>query len=166
MTPDLVKLNLVDHRLFEELLRQLRDRSANRAALLAELATLLVAHVEAEEAAVYPCLRGYRGIADEDVEHGVQEHTEGYRALLALMEVGDTQSPEWDRKLDDLRAAVTHHLDEEERTILDRAQQYVPTKRRLELGAVFQRVRQEYIDAGCGSIDYIRKLVAKTRGRP
>jgi hemerythrin HHE cation binding domain-containing protein len=168
MTTDVVELNLVDHRRFEELMGQLRDRSANRAALLAELATLLVAHAEAEEAAVYPSLRRcrYWGIEDADVEHGVQEHAAGHQTLLALMEVGDPQSSEWDRKLEDLIEAVTHHLDEEQRTILYDAQENAPKERRIELGAAFQRVRQERIDARCGSIEYIRKLVAKTRVLP
>jgi hemerythrin HHE cation binding domain-containing protein len=158
MTTDVVELNLVDHQRFEELLRRLRDRSANRA-------ELLVAHAEDEEAAVYPSLRGYQGIEDADVEHGVQEHAEGQQTLLALMEVGDPQSSEWDRTLEDLLEAVTHHLDEEQRTILDDAQENVPKERRIELGAAFQRVRQERIDAGCGSIDYIRKLVAPAARR-
>src|SRR4051794_32131877 len=44
MATDVVELILADHRRFEELFRELRDRTSDRPALLGELAELLVAH--------------------------------------------------------------------------------------------------------------------------
>ena len=55
-TGDVVDLILDDHRLFEDLLRQLRDATADREAARSALAAVLVAHGEAEEAKVYPSL--------------------------------------------------------------------------------------------------------------
>ena len=54
---DVVEVILADHRWFEEALRELRDVRSDRAAVLADLATVLIAHAEAEESKVYPALR-------------------------------------------------------------------------------------------------------------
>ncbi|NUT96183.1 MAG: hemerythrin domain-containing protein, partial [Saccharothrix sp.] len=67
MATDVVDLILNDHRRFEELFRELRDRSSDRPTLLSELAALLVAHAEAEESEVYPALKRYKRVDDEEV---------------------------------------------------------------------------------------------------
>ncbi|MGW7594626.1 AfsR/SARP family transcriptional regulator, partial [Streptomyces rubiginosohelvolus] len=43
------------------------------------------------------------------------------------------------------RSARTHHIDEEERTILNGARANVPDARRVELGAVFLRDREKHL---------------------
>ena len=45
---DVIDLILADHRLFEELLRQLRDETNDRDGLRTILSRVLVAHAEAE----------------------------------------------------------------------------------------------------------------------
>jgi hemerythrin superfamily protein len=165
MSTDVVDLILADHRLMEDLFRQLRDRTSDRAKVLDELSHVLVAHAEAEESKVYPALRRYKGVDDDAVEHGAEEHTEGNIALLALLEVEDTESDEWEEKLEELVTAINHHLDEEERTILNDARDTVSEERRAELGEDFQTARYDRIDAGCGSVDYVRELVERTKDR-
>ena len=73
-TGDVIELILDDHRRFEELLRQLRDSSQDRKAVRGALATLHVAHAEAEEQYVYPTLRRKDAISEHDAEHGEEEH--------------------------------------------------------------------------------------------
>ena len=85
-TGDVVDLILDDHRLFEDLLRQLRDATADREAARSALAAVLVAHGEAEEAEVYPALVRKDAIEADEAEHGEHEHAEGNEALLALLE--------------------------------------------------------------------------------
>ncbi|GAA3994109.1 hypothetical protein GCM10022247_12100 [Allokutzneria multivorans] len=165
MANDVVELILADHRRFEDLFRDLRNRDNDREKLLAELAALLVAHAEAEESEVYPALKRFKNVDDHEVEHGAEEHAEGHQALLALMEVGDTSSEEWEDKLEELVEALNHHVDEEERTILNDARDSVPEQRKAELGANFVRVRQERLDADCGSVDHVRQLVKATEHR-
>ncbi|MEJ2854942.1 MULTISPECIES: hemerythrin domain-containing protein [unclassified Saccharothrix] len=162
MATDVVELILNDHRRFEELFRELRDRSSDRPALLAELAALLVAHAEAEESEVYPALKRYKEVDDEEVDHGAEEHAEGHQALLALMEVADTESEEWEAKLEELVEALNHHVDEEERTILNDARSEVPEARRAELGKAFLDVRQDRLDDDCGDLEYVRKIARAT----
>ncbi|MCW2821044.1 MAG: hypothetical protein JWR64_839, partial [Marmoricola sp.] len=54
---DVVELILEDHRLFEHLLRELRNDQNDRGALLRQLSALLMAHGDAEESRVYTTLQ-------------------------------------------------------------------------------------------------------------
>ncbi|MFI6090949.1 hemerythrin domain-containing protein [Streptomyces sp. NPDC051218] len=156
---DVVELILDDHRRMEDLFRDMRSVEAERAEALKKFADLLIAHALAEEAEVYPALRRYRDIDNEEVEHGVEEHEEGNEALLALLEVDDVGSDDWDEKLEKLVEAVTHHTDEEERTILNGARENVAMDRREELGTAFTRERDKHLKADCGSIENVRRIV-------
>ncbi|SES16398.1 hemerythrin domain-containing protein [Actinokineospora terrae] len=165
MSGDVIELILADHRRFEDLFRRLRDNSEDRVGALRDLAELLVAHAEAEEGEVYPALRRFQDIDAHEVEHGAEEHAEGHQALLALMEVGDPEAQEWDEKLEDLVKAINHHVDEEERTILNAARDTVPEQRRVELGEKFVEARAARVSAGCGDISHVRDLVEQTKHR-
>jgi len=165
MATDVVELILADHRRFEELFRDLRDRTSDRTALLGDLAELLVAHAEAEETKVYPALKRYKEVDNDEVDHGAEEHAEGHQALLALMEISDTESEEWEEKLEELVEALNHHVDEEERTILNDARSEVADERRDELGKAFLEERQDRIADGCGDIEYVRRLAKATADR-
>ncbi|MFD7883153.1 hemerythrin domain-containing protein [Streptomyces bauhiniae] len=161
-TQDVVELILQDHRRMEDLFRQMRSVEADRAAALQEFADLLVAHALAEEAEVYPALKRYRNIDDEEVEHGEHEHDEGNEALLHLLEVKEVGSEEWDAKLEELVEAITHHTDEEERTILNGARENVPMPRREELGAAFLADRDRRLKDEPGSVENLRRVVGSS----
>ncbi|MCW2712123.1 MAG: hypothetical protein JWP24_2317, partial [Marmoricola sp.] len=81
---DVVELILEDHRLFEHLLRELRNDQNDRGALLRQLSALLMAHGDAEESRVYTTLQRKKAIEDDEAEHGEEEHREIYEALLPL----------------------------------------------------------------------------------
>lgn len=156
---DVVELILQDHRRMEDLFRRMRSVEADRAGGLAEFADLLIAHGLAEEAEVYPALKRYKHIDDDQLEHGEKEHDEGNKALLALLEVDEVGSDDWDEKLEVLVEKVTHHADEEERTILNGARENVTMDRRAELGEAFTRARAQHLEANCGAVDNVRKIV-------
>ncbi|WP_086563080.1 hemerythrin domain-containing protein [Streptomyces africanus] len=158
-TQDVVELILRDHRRMEDLFRRMRSVEADRPGALREFADLLIAHALAEEARVYPALKRYKNIDDEEVEHGEHEHDEGNKALLELLEVEEVGSDAWDEKLEELVQAVTHHADEEERTILNGARENVAMERREELGRAFRQERERQLKAGCGSVGNVRKIV-------
>ncbi len=159
-TRDVVELILQDHRKMEELFRLMRSVEADRAAALREFSGLLIAHALAEEAKVYPALKRYKKIDDEEVEHGEEEHEEGNKALLALLEVDEVGSQEWNERLEDLVRAVTHHADEEERTILNGARENVAMERREELGEAFVEERERQLKENCGAVDNVRRIVS------
>jgi hemerythrin superfamily protein len=160
---DVVELILADHREFERLLRELRDRSADRPASLKRLSDLLVAHAVAEEEEVYPKLKKAAPDEAEEIEHGTEEHAEGHEALLALLrtDVDDTEA--FEDALEELSEALTHHLDEEERDVLNAAREEVPLEEREELGRAFLNLRAAQLDAGAGDVDNVERLVEQAR---
>lgn len=162
---DVIDLILDDHRRFETLLRDLRNAESDRAAVRDELSAILVAHAEAEEAEVYPSLRRKDAIDEHEAEHGVEEHAEGHEALLDLLEVDDVDSEEFSEAVHELSESLSHHLDEEERTILNPAREDVAEDVREELGRAFSSARQDQLDDDCGTIDNVRRLVERAQDR-
>jgi Hemerythrin HHE cation binding domain len=160
---DVIDLILDDHRLFESLLRDLRDNSLDRDAVRQAFATLHVAHAEAEEKYVYPKLRRKDAISEHEAEHGEEEHAEGHEALLAVLEVEGTDTQGFDDAVEELATAVNHHLTEEELTILNPAREEIDPQVRAELGERFARERNAQVDAGCGSVDNVRRIVDEAR---
>ncbi|MGW5851069.1 hemerythrin domain-containing protein [Streptomyces sp. NPDC055254] len=158
---DVVALILKDHRTMEELFRRMRSVEADRGGALATFSGLLIAHGEAEETKVYGALKRYKDVDDEEVEHGAEEHAEANEALLALLEVDEVGSDAWDSRLEDLVKAVSHHLDEEERTILNGARENVSDERRAELGAAFLEERERQLAADCGAVENVRAVVGR-----
>jgi hypothetical protein len=147
---DVVDLVLDDHRLFEDLLRRLRDETQDRERLRVVLADVLVAHAEAEEKHVYPALVRREAIENEDAEHSEHEHDEGHAAPLGVLEVGDPFSEDFGEALEELTKALAHHMDEEEREVLNpaadrrrgrRARRPRAQVRRGALGTARRRVR-------------------------
>jgi hypothetical protein len=157
---DVIDLILHDHRLFESLLRDLRDSSADRDSVRQAFGTLHVAHAEAEEKYVYPKLRRKDAIGEHEAEHGQEEHAEGHEALLAVLELDSPDADGFDDAVENLATAVNHHLTEEELTILNPAREEVEADVRAELGEQFARERNAQVDAGCGSIDNVRRIVS------
>jgi len=158
---DVVQLILEDHRRFETLLRQLRDNSSDRDAVRRVFATLHVAHAVAEEKHVYPVLHKKRAIGEHEVEHGEEEHAEGNEALLAVLELRGTDTQAFDDAVEELARRVNHHLTEEELTILNPAREEVSEKVKAELGVAFAEERAAQIDADCGRLENVRRIVAR-----
>ncbi|MET7395307.1 hemerythrin domain-containing protein [Dactylosporangium sp. NPDC005572] len=168
---DVVDAIIADHVRFETLLRRLRTRDtdrdalrAGRASTRAELADLLVAHALAEESEVYPKLRELFG-GEDHVEHGEDEHADGHRKLLALLDVADVTSKDFDRALGKLANSLAHHLDEEERTLLNDARLNLDADTRASLGAAWLAERDRLIAAGCGARDAVAALLPDQPGR-
>ena len=156
---DVVDLILDDHRRFEALLRDLRDSSSDRDAVRGALSALHVAHARAEEKHVYPQLRRKGAVGEHEAEHGEEEHAEGHEALLAVLELKGTDTQAFDDAVEELATALNHHLTEEELTILNPAREEVSEKVRVELGEAFATERNAQLDADCGRIDNVRRIV-------
>jgi hemerythrin-like domain-containing protein len=160
---DVVELILADHREFERLLRALRNREEDRSARLRELADLLVAHAEAEEREVYPTLQRKAPEEAEEIEHGAEEHAEGHEALAALQAVDPDDAEAFEDALEELSEALTHHLDEEERDVLNAAREHVDAATRSHLGEAFVQAREALLADGAGDPDNVRRLVERAR---
>ena len=159
---DVVELILEDHRLFESLLRELRNEQNDRDALRHQIAELLVAHGESEEQNVYPQLERKDAIDEEEAEHGEKEHQEGYETLLPLLEADDLHDESFSTAIHEFSETLLHHLDEEERDILNPAREDVSDEDRGRLGAAWLAERNRMLDEGCASVEQVRALVAKS----
>jgi hypothetical protein len=162
---DVVDLILADHRTFEDLLRQLRDSTADRDAVRRTLATLHVAHAEAEELNVYPELRSDEAITEGEEVHGAQEHAEGHAAVLRVLTADDLDGEGFEGLVETLAEKVNHHLTEEELTILNPAREDVDEDTRFRLGAAFAEERNRLIDEDCGDVENVRAIVAEARDK-
>ncbi len=158
-TGDVVELILEDHRLFEHLLRELRNEQSDRDTVRRRLSELLVAHGEAEESEVYPQLERKDAIDQEEAEHGTKEHQEGYQALLPLLTATELFDDDFSNALHEFSETLMHHLDEEERDILNPARGDVSVEERARLGAAWLARRNRLLDEGCGSADQVRALL-------
>ncbi|HSP59723.1 MAG TPA: hemerythrin domain-containing protein [Ornithinimicrobium sp.] len=161
---DVVDLILEDHRLFESLMREMRDSTADRAGARAAFADVLIAHGEAEEEEVYPRLkRRTEDVGEHEVEHGEEEHAEINEALLALLECVGTDTQKFDDAVEAMNEVLQHHLTEEELTILNPAREDVAEEERRALGEKFLAARGTQLDQGCGSLENVRRIVEEAR---
>lgn len=161
---DVTDLILADHRSFEEMLHHLRDITQDRAQILGRLSALLVAHAEAEEREVYPRLRHRDAIDTDEERHSEHEHDEGHEALLALLEIEDPEAAGFLDAVEELSEKLHHHLDEEERDVLNPARTEVDEAERERLGENFLVERKRQLDSDCGAVGNVRRLVSRAHG--
>lgn len=143
MGSDVVDLIMQDHREVERLFDELTAHPEKRPLLVPTLTTLLTAHSRAEEAQVYPVARNEAGLADE-VAHSQEEHAQAEQ-LLARLADADPQSRTFDRILTEVVESVTHHVEEEESTVLPGMRERFDDKRRAELGRAFAASRAHHL---------------------
>jgi hemerythrin superfamily protein len=143
MSGDVVELIMQDHREVERLFEALRTDPAKRPGLVPVLTTLLAAHSRAEEAEVYPAAADEAGASD-DVEHSQEEHVEADE-LLAQLADADPTSEAFDQILNKVIDAVTHHVEEEESSVLPAIKERLSDQRRAELGEAFLASRAEHL---------------------
>ncbi|RSM65323.1 hemerythrin domain-containing protein [Kibdelosporangium aridum] len=140
---DVVDLIMVDHREVERLFDELKSHPEKRPLLVPVLAMVLTAHSRAEEVEVYPVAREKAEQADE-IAHSQREHLEAER-LLAQLTRTSPQSKKFDQVLDKLIKSVTHHVQEEESTVLPRMREQLSHAARMKLGRAFVRSRREHM---------------------
>lgn len=141
--PDVVDLIMKDHREVERLFEQLKTDPSARPGLVPVLTTLLTAHSRAEESEVYPAARDEAG-ESEEVEHSQKEHLEAEQ-LLEQLAKADPTGPDFDSILGEVIDSVTHHVEEEEESVLPGLREKLSEERREELGEAFLSVRAEHL---------------------
>lgn len=157
MSADVVDLIMQDHREVERLFDELKDSPEKRPNLLPVLTTLLTAHSRAEEAEVYPVAAAEAG-EKEEVSHSQQEHIEADQ-LLAELAATDPASPDFDKVLQNLIDAVSHHVEEEEAKVLPGMRSNLSDDRRADLGEAFAASRKQHLGEQPG--DMTREQLAQ-----
>ena len=139
---DVVDLIMSDHREVERLFDVLKTEPAKRALTLPVLTTLLTAHSRAEEAEVYPAAAEAGG--GKDVEHSQKEHLEADQLLARLADT-DAEASDFETRLQELVDAITHHVEEEEKTVLPGMREHMDADRLAELAERFATARAELL---------------------
>jgi hypothetical protein len=80
-----------------------------------------------------------------------------------VLELKGTDTQAFEDAVEELARLVNHHLTEEELTILNPAREEVGARVRADLGALFVEERNAQIDADCGRIENVRRIVAEAR---
>ncbi len=142
MQYDVVDLIMQDHREVERLFDELKNHPEKRPLLTPVLCGLLVAHSRAEESEVYPAAKDAGG--DDEVEHSQEEHAEAEQLLAKLLDC-EYDSPQYEKVLQDVVDSITHHVEEEEKTVLPGMRQRLSAERRYELGELFARSRADHL---------------------
>jgi hemerythrin superfamily protein len=142
-TSDVVDLIMNDHREVERLFEIMTKQPETRVLHFPVLCTLLISHSRAEESEVYPVARDEAG-ESEEVAHSQEEHAEAEH-LLEQMTAMDPLSQQFDKALQDLIAAVTHHVEEEESTVLPGMRDGLSDERRTELAEAFAKARADHL---------------------
>ncbi len=140
---DVIDILTEDHREVEELFR--RVHLSSKAESIDELTKQIVhdlsVHAAVEEQFVYPLVRmkveGGGDLANEAIE----EHQETKR-LLADLEKLDAGSAEHRKTMDQLIAAVRHHVEEEEGDVFPGLRQAVEDKTLDRLGTLVEQAKK------------------------
>lgn len=139
---DVVDLIVQDHRELQRMFEELRTDPSKRKALAPVMSTLLFAHSRAEESEVYPQVREAGG--KDDVEHSQEEHLVADQLAERLTGL-DPDDAEFGTVLEKLIEAVTHHLEEEEETVLPHMRERMSSEELSDLGEKFLAARAEHL---------------------
>jgi hemerythrin superfamily protein len=143
MAADVVDLIMQDHREVERLFDELKDSPEKRPTLVPVLTTLLTAHSRAEEAEVYPVAAAEADEKD-DVAHSQEEHIQAEQLLEQLADA-EPESSAFDKVLEQLVDAVSHHVEEEESSVLPGMRDRLSESRLAELGEAFADTRKQHL---------------------
>ena len=149
---DVVELIKIQHRRIDELLEQAEKAEPERtAALLRQVAELLLPHSQAEESFVYPAIKDYDRGKEDEVKDGIAEHHHIEGLLRELLD-GEPGSPGYDGKLAAMIGELRHHVEEEEQDLLPVLSEQASDEEREELGARFaEETGQELVEPASGS---------------
>jgi hemerythrin superfamily protein len=133
---DIVQVIKAQHRQVDELLDQAAEDGADTAALLQQVARLLIPHSQAEEDFVYPAIRAKASDAGDEVEDGVVEHHQIEEMLQNLLR-GEPGEAGYDGTLAAITGELRHHVQEEEEELLPLLEQHSTADEREEMGRRF-----------------------------
>lgn len=134
--PDIVEIIKEQHRQVEDLLARAEQGGDDSAALMQEVARLLLPHSEAEESFVYPRIRDLAEEAGDEVKDGTTEHHQVEEMLKNLLR-GDAGDPGYDGTIAAIAGELRHHVQEEEEDLLPVLAERLDDAEREEMGRRF-----------------------------
>jgi hemerythrin superfamily protein len=139
---DGLDLLMNDHRGLEHLHQRLRSagEDAERASLAREIVRELSVHATVEEQHLYPLVRETLDDGDALADHALEEHQTIKERLLELDRT-DADDAALIQRVDDVMAAVAHHVQEEERVLFARLRSVLDGQRLRELGDQMEKAK-------------------------
>ena len=111
--------------------------------LLEEVRRDLETHASFEEAEVYPAIEQAMGEGGE-LKHAVEEHDEAIQLLEQLtLSVAEGENQEWKERVEDLQAAIEHHVEEEEKEIFPQVRDKLPASQAEQLANEYQVFKEK-----------------------
>lgn len=139
-----------DHDKVMELLRELisltEANEERRGELIGEIRDELVPHSRAEESVLYNSLRLVEG-EKAVVAHSYQEHLQA-EALLRTLQMKDKIDADWKQTAQKLKAALEHHIAEEESEVFEAARRVFTDEEAVQMGEAFERLKPEVREEG------------------
>lgn len=182
-TQDVVDILTQDHQEMLELIDQI-ERSVDatqRRDLADALIAEVVRHAVAEEMFVYPAMEKHVPGGTKEVEHDKEEHQE-IVVLMKQIEGSDAAEPAFMEQIQELKAQLLHHADDEESDQFPELRSHIPHEELVRMGEKVQMAKKlaptrphpsaphselfhKTIGAGVGMIDRLRdKLTGRHTG--
>jgi iron-sulfur cluster repair protein YtfE (RIC family) len=138
---DILTLIQEDHQKVTALFKKLKNASAEREPVFAQLKEELELHSHAEEQVFYPAIQEVHEAADM-IEEALQDH-ELVAELLNDLATTPQEGEAWTEKLALLEENVQDHVEEEESTIFEVARQLFTADQMEALSSRWQAAKQE-----------------------
>lgn len=137
-----------DHKKVADLMEQvLANKDAStRKSLFAEIKQELTLHADTEEATFYKAIEDATRskVVEEKMEHADEEHDE-IREYLEKLSSTPIESEEWIEQFGEFKHSVTHHVDEEEGEIFEKAKKYLSDKKAKDLAAEMDALKKKHL---------------------
>jgi hemerythrin superfamily protein len=135
-----------DHQKVTNLLEKIlsTDDVAKRRTLFNEVKQLLLLHAETENATFYKTLKTF-DLTKARIEHAEDEHAE-IKEFFAKLSSGEFNTPEWIEQLGELKQVITHHVEEEEGEIFEKAKQVLTQQQANQLAADMDSLKQKQLE--------------------
>lgn len=159
-----------DHRKVQDLLNQLVNLNAGdeeiRHELVDKIRDDLIPHSRAEEAVFYNSIRAIN-TAKDLVWHGYEEHMMA-ESLLRTLQVAEKIDAGWRQTAQKLKAALDHHIEEEEGKIIPVAQQLFTDEEAEIMAEAFEKMKPEIKEEGFmqTTLDMIANLLPARLAAP
>lgn len=135
-----------DHDKVADLMEQViaSKKPAERESLFLEIKKELTLHADSEEATFYKAIEEATGSKQvhEKMEHADKEHDE-IREYLEKLSGLQVESELWLETFGEFKHSVTHHVEEEEGEIFEKAKKYLTPKQEKDLAVEMDALKQK-----------------------
>lgn len=142
---NILSLIEADHRKLDDLIAEAeKGESKKLYSLFNQIYTELNLHARGEELSLYPAMREHKETA-KFVEEAESEHEEA-EALAERMKNMGPDAPAFKELLGEFKAAIQHHVQEEENEIFAAVRKCMDEQQLVQLGQEFQQAKLKFQD--------------------